>query len=276
MQTVTGHVDVRAALDLPVPVPTGDPGAGGIHWLRANVARFSSGADHQRRRALAAAELPRLQPVGEFRAAARARTEAVLLAAVGRDVEVMAEIAYLVPAQLLAGGDVPLSALAAVARCYQPHVSVQPAADRGVATLVEFFGGATDEVTAARIGLLVQAYDATAGLVGNAAVALLRQPGRPTGADTAAVVLETLRDDPPVRTTRRVDPGTGEVLSLELAGARLGFGAGAHACPGAELACAIAAGVLDGLAAARLVDVGYATEPGAALRVPVRLVVSLH
>ncbi|MFC5060071.1 isocitrate lyase/PEP mutase family protein [Saccharothrix xinjiangensis] len=101
----------------------------------------------------------------------------------------------------------------AVARCYHPHVPVEPGADGAVARLVAAFGGVWDEETANRIGLLVQACAATRALIAGA--------------------------EPPVPVTRRVAPG-GEVVEVDLRGAE--FGAGRHACPGREHALALAEG----------------------------------
>lgn len=68
---------------------------------------------------------------------------------------------------------------------------------------------APPEVRANLIGLLVQACDATAGLIGAAAHHLLPPLGGlpggvPGPAETGAMLAEVLRLDPPVRATRRV------------------------------------------------------------------------
>lgn len=62
------YADVRAALADPALVPElpaadGGPAGASVAWLRATVARFSSGEAHRRRRALVEAELARLEPV---------------------------------------------------------------------------------------------------------------------------------------------------------------------------------------------------------------------
>ncbi len=141
-------------------------------------------------------------------------------------------------------------------------------------------------IAANAAGFLTQAFEASAGLIGNTLLALGRQPG--LGAAVAArpgllgtVMQEVLRFDPPVQNTRRfvaVDgivagqqmrAGDGILVLLAAAGRdpaanpkpqrfwpqrpapRLFcFGAGAHACPGARLAAMIAeAGVAALLAA---------------------------
>ncbi|MFF4582990.1 cytochrome P450 [Streptomyces sp. NPDC001373] len=125
------------------------------------------------------------------------------------------------------------------------------------------------------VGFLSQTYDATAGLIGNTLVALARGAGVP---DTGALVREVVRHDAPIQNTRRfaagafthagstVEPGQ-QVLVLLAAANRdpavnpdphtlspgrvnptvFTFGAGAHRCPGGELAAALATAVVDGL-----------------------------
>ncbi|HEX2885939.1 cytochrome P450 [Vineibacter terrae] len=138
--------------------------------------------------------------------------------------------------------------------------------------------GRADEaaVVANGIGFLSQAYEATAGLIGNTLVALARHhDARAQVAHDArhlrGVVWETLRADPPVQNTRRfvADDGVvagqqmrrGDAILVVLAAAgrdpaanaeparfdtarqdrRLfTFGAAVHACPGERIAAAIA------------------------------------
>ncbi|MFE1789448.1 cytochrome P450 [Streptomyces sp. NPDC059525] len=122
------------------------------------------------------------------------------------------------------------------------------------------------------IGFLSQTYDATAGLIGNTLVALARGAGTP---DTGALVREVVRYDAPVQNTRRfaaepfthagstVEPGQ-QLLVLLAAANRdpavnpdphvlstervnplvFTFGAGAHLCPGGELATVLATAVV--------------------------------
>jgi cytochrome P450 len=108
------------------------------------------------------------------------------------------------------------------------------------------------------VGFFSQAYDATAGLIGNAIVALVRNPERHAAlrADPGLMmqfVREVGESDPPVQNTRRFVAsetalaGTrlrpGEMLLLLLPG----FGSGPHACPGRSIAESIAAGCLEHL-----------------------------
>ena len=184
------------------PVPDSPPG--GVTWLRSSVARFSSGTAHRRRRALAVAALASVDP-GSLRLRAAERGDG--------PVEVLAEALGL-PADI--ADDVAL-----VAQSYQPHTTITEEADRAVARLVQACGGVADEATANRIGLLVQACDATKALVANTVAG---------------------RTDPPVPLTRRVAPD-GTLVEVDLAEAP--FGIGPHACPGREHALALAAGLVE-------------------------------
>ncbi len=138
-------------------------------------------------------------------------------------------------------------------------------------------------VVANGIGLLSQAYEATAGLIGNTLVALAfhRETLEQVRADPAAlgdVVREVLRHDPPIQNTRRFVSGSailagrqmeaGERILVVLAAANrdpsanpdpdrfdrlrrnrksFTFGVGAHACPSEALATTIARGGLEAL-----------------------------
>jgi cytochrome P450 len=123
-----------------------------------------------------------------------------------------------------------------VAQAYQPGTGDEARADPAVDRLVAIVGGGYDEPTAARIGVLVQAYEATAVLIE-------RSRHRP--------VDDVLRDDPPVPATRRqalvtttvgdITIEAGEVVQVRLAG-DLAFGAGPRRCPGRAHALALVAG----------------------------------
>ena len=143
-----------------------------------------------------------------------------------------------------------------------------------------------DSVVANGIGFLSQAYEATAGLIGNALLALAadtelrrRLSGEP--ALIESVLLEVLRYDPPIQNTRRfvaVDTivagqpmCAGDAILIVLAAANrdptvnpnpdrfdidrpnrhtFSFGAGAHACPGSTIAVTIARAGVEALLAA--------------------------
>jgi cytochrome P450 len=72
----------------------------------------------------------------------------------------------------------------------------------------------------------------------------------------AGGVATALRDDPPVRRTRRVRDG--DEVQIDLTS--VPFGAGPHRCPGSEHATAIANGVLDALRGWRIAP--GPVEPG--------------
>ena len=117
--------------------------------------------------------------------------------------------------------------------------------------------GTDDELEdgALRVQLLVQAFAATAALVEGAVLRAATTPA----ATTEEVLAVTLRDDPPVRLTRRVRPD-GDVVAVRLdgpdRGARTGdaartlaFGAGRRACPAERLAMAMAGAIVEELRA---------------------------
>ena len=106
-----------------------------------------------------------------------------------------------------------------------------------------------------RVQLLAQAFAATAALVEGA---VLRAATTPAAA-TDELLAVTLRDDPPVRLTRRVGPD-GDVVTVRFDGtdrhARTGdaartlaFGAGRRACPAERLAVAMAGAIVEELRA---------------------------
>jgi hypothetical protein len=96
---LTRYADVVAALADPalVPVPPPEPGQtpeaappGTAAWLRATFARFASGSAHRRRRALAEADLGRLDGIALRRAATRAAAGAAHSAGAPVDARLLA------------------------------------------------------------------------------------------------------------------------------------------------------------------------------------------
>ncbi|MFI6047302.1 hypothetical protein ACIA8C_37190 [Nocardia sp. NPDC051321] len=222
---ITDPDQVRAILiGAPVPAVPAVDAPVGLAWLRAHVPRFSTGAEHQRLRALVTAELDRLSPA-DLRERARA--------AHGPLPQVRAL------AEALGLQDISVDTVALVAAHYQPYEPDNPAADEAVEVLVAACGGVADDATAARICLLVQACAATGALVDNA-----RQSTTPGTAEQ--IIARTMDENPPLRSTRRVVAG--EVVELDMRHPGLGFGAGPHACPGRAHAIAIATGIIEGSA----------------------------
>jgi 2-methylisocitrate lyase-like PEP mutase family enzyme len=172
-------------------VPVQPPGDRGVAWLRGLVPRFAEGEAHRRRRAIADRILERINVERLRRPGAPV---ANLAEAIGLPREVVPDVAL-------------------VAACYQPHLPASAPGDEAVARLVAAAGGRWDEKTAVRIGLLVQAHDATRALIAG------RQP--------------------PVPATRRLTPDGSEVV-VDLAGQP--FGSGRHACPASTHAAALADG----------------------------------
>ncbi len=236
-------------------MPPAGPGVD-IAWLRATVARFSTGATHELRRALAGEDLDRLDPV-----TLRARAAAMTTHANPEGVPVDTLAAAL-------GAPDPLSGkVSTIAASYHPGTGSGPDADAAVRALVDTFGGTADERTAAKIGLLVQA-NTTGTLIRNALGAVA--DGARTD-DVPGLLAETLRYHPPVPLMRRVcvaealDIPAGTTVLLDIAAANrdpdvfaepdifdpsraeahLTFGAGLRPCPGRDLAFALATGVLE-------------------------------
>ncbi|WP_433319941.1 cytochrome P450 [Micromonospora sp. CA-269861] len=183
-------------------------------------------------------------------------------------------------------------------------------ADQAVAALLALAPEGPPAVLANLIGLLVQACDATAGLIGAAAHHLLPPAGPPAPATarTADLLAEVLRLDPPVRATRRVtvdavrlggrDLPAGSPVLLRFDAANrdpqafpepatfqpgrpgaglLTFGTGERGCPGDRHALALATGVFDVLRErCRRAPNSLRHEPHPTLRVPVTLEVSVR
>ncbi|MFE6867974.1 hypothetical protein ACFVFS_15585 [Kitasatospora sp. NPDC057692] len=266
-----------------VPPPAESGPVGGTAWLRATVARFSAGERHAARRAFVEADLAGLDP-DALRLAAAAGFEA--------DVRVRA-VRVLAQALGMAEPEAVARAVGVVARSYFVERPEDPEADAAVAWLLprmlpegsdgsagtampEAPDAGGTERAANRIGLLVQACDATAALVEHA---------RAAGAESGDPLAAALRRDPPVRTMRRravrptevggVSVPAGADVLLDIAAAQaerpdlppLTFGAPPRLCPGRTHALAVAAGILYGASAVAPVG-GEAGKPGAAEPAP--------
>jgi hypothetical protein len=186
---------------------------------RALMARFSSGQEHSRRRAYVEKLLATIKPD----AAQAMAAEAARRAATGT-----VEVAPLARAVI-------------------------------TAVLEELLGlpdepGTDPEIAANRAGIVLQARDATAGLVANA---LLHNTS----------LEEALRDHPPVVNTRRIVAG--QEIVVELRGRP--FGGQPRPCPGPEPALALAGGILEVLRTGELLPFGGGYEDWPNMRIPAGL-----
>jgi cytochrome P450 len=157
------------------------------------------------------------------------------------------------------------------------------------------------DVIVARIALMVQGCDATAGLIGNALHFLQDTGDAAAGWPTAAVLDEVLRYRPVLRASRRVAAkpasvngsqvlaGDRLICNIEVANAdpaatgavtlpSLTFGYGVRPCPGQPQALALATGVIEAVrdACAFLPGHDVECEPAQPLRIPQRLEVVLR
>ena len=278
-ELVSSDADVRAILADPAYVVPPAPEAsdiGTLAWLRAHVTRFCEGEAHDRRRALAEHEIAGLDPASLRQTAAELAAAELARRKHSDPFDVM-PLARRVPAAALASGlglaqaDIAAAVdamLAAVSGYLNPDLA-GPDADRSVAFLAKMFGPAEPEPLANRIGLLMQACDATAALIGNALIAAFAEDGT-----VAQIIARTLVDDPPTLRTRRLSPG-GELVVIDISGCT--FGAGRRPCPGADQATALVAGVLDAiLARCELADQPIDYLPSPNLRMPASLLVTLN
>ncbi|HET7462707.1 MAG TPA: cytochrome P450 [Longimicrobium sp.] len=288
----------------PVPGALDGTAAGDVF---ARLARMSDGARHLPRRAGAMVAIATLDPSRAESLAAQ-WTRALWTEHGGWRADAGFHLPVCVIATLLGAPESRLREVAAwttaFVRCAAPGADAAAVA-RGAdaaAKLMEVFGedeiagappmralasaltdaGEPDARTAAAnaIGLLFQSHDATAGLLGNAIVALGEHPQverevRASPALLPELIREVLRYDPPVQNTRRWvgedgvidgqpvragdpilvllaaanrDPAVGPAadrFQLRRSGCRgFSLGHGIHACPGGALAETIAAAAL--------------------------------
>lgn len=219
--TARRYADVLAVLaDSRFEVAGAGPGGppGTLPWLRGSVSRFANGGEHRQRRARAIAELRQLEP-GRLRRAATRRAAAVMTAAArpGERFDAMALLARRVPMAVMAAGlgmtcphDAADAAIT-IAAGYFPGSDPQAERLAGPATarLAGLLGPAGADVIVARIALMVQGCDATAGLIGMAL--RLLQDTQQACADwpTGAVLDQALWLTPVVRASLAHRPGGG-------------------------------------------------------------------
>jgi cytochrome P450 len=301
---VKGHAEVCSVLAdpryvVPPVEPAGAPGT--LSWLRATVARFCNGPDHDRRRALVEDQLAGIDP-SWLRLTVHERTVTELRAAAPGPVDLMARMARAIPVATLASAvgaredeaDAVAGSVVVIAAAYHASANMEQRllADGCVERLLPALGPGGPEEVANRIGLLVQACDATAGLIGNAVNVALRLP--PSCLErwpVPAIVAETLRHDPPVLNTRRQDDGIPVLVDLAAANcdpgvfdepyrfdpgrrdlAHLTFGYGLRPCPGDRHATALACGMVEAvLATCSLAEPQIAYHMFPNLRIPLHL-----
>ena len=278
--------------------PPGRP-AGDAGRLRARMARFSDGPDHARRRALTEALLPDVDAV---RQAAAERTEALL-----RDRTVpfdLMPLARTVPVAALAtalgvspaDSDRLVTLIGRLCDALSPSLTPpdpEPDADlvaRELVALLEPVGPWDAEQVAAVVGVLFQARDATAALIGAALLASTsdgdggRRLGWSSGRHDRTRRCSAPGGTPSTTSTLGgVTVPRGAEVWVMLAAAERGptsppatFGGGPHACPGSALALAIAGEVIAVTLASGLRPVPgqpVTYEPRPNLRVPARLMV---
>lgn len=275
------HAEVVTALAdpalVPVKPPEDSPADAGMRatsaWLRAHVARFAHGPVHARRRAFVEAEIARIDE-GRLR---RAAFEAARKAGAGADPRLVA-VRALAEALALPDPEAAAADTALVSGVY--FGGSDPAADAAVARLSAAYRDAgadtgDDEETANRISVLVQAFEATGTLVEHARRA--EAAGHvDVEVDVYALLLETLRHDPPVLAMRRVashatniagiDIAAGDLVTLDIAAANrdpevfdrpdefdvgrgefalLTYGSELRRCPGVRQSLGLAAAVLE-------------------------------
>lgn len=290
--------DVTAALASPaLSVALPDAPGGEASRLQARMARFSDGALHAHRRALLETVLP---DAHGLEAAAAGRTTALLGGRAAGRFDVM-PLARTIPVWTLSSalGVAParleevVTATSRLCDALAPSLRPGPADEDADLAAAELTGVLEplghEEHVAAGVGVLFQARDATAALIGGA---LLAEGAEPDG-DPGPRIERALRHEAPVQCTRRIAVADlvvggvpvprGAAVWVMLAAAKRSpsappatFGAGPHACPGAALAVALARGVIASLHANGWRPVpgqSVAYEPRPNLRLPARVLV---
>lgn len=261
MTTITDSTGARRVLADPrFLVPEADASPAPLGRFRADVSRFANGPVHDGRRRRLEAMLGELD-VERLAHAAAARTAAMVahagsnVALVARQVPVATiadELGFPAPDTL----PPPVAEVAAVYPSGLPSDSADDAVLRllDAATGPGHSRGSADAVL--RVQLLVQSYAATATLI-ETAMRRLDEDAHPAWVSTEDLVIAVLRDEPPVRTTKRIAPD-GAVVTVHLDGPEraippetgsvpLAFGASHRGCPAPRHAIAIAIAVIDEL-----------------------------
>lgn len=273
--------DVREALSCPglhIPPP---PGGGPLDRLRRAMARFSDGPEHERRRRAIEATIARLPAAALAERVAALAAEAI---ATGAPIDAAALSRAVLTAAFAdaLGPDLtaPIDDVAELSARLAPAVGRTRSDDDDVSALVaRVVGEPMAPSRVAAFSIVHQARDATAGLV---AAALLRHGDVEAAARLDAPVQLTTRragsgvrlggvDVPPaadvvvVLASASSDPAHADLFPLHPPT----FGAGPHACPGAELARTLAGAIVAAVQAvgARVTPTG-AYEARSNLRIP--------
>jgi cytochrome P450 len=223
----SSHADVCMVLetgDLGVPEAPAAHDVGTVAWLRASVSRFCNGPEHERRRATVTELLDTLD-------AAQLREDALRRADTDRDHRHVVA-ATLAAALGAADPDAVATAVMTLSPAYFSGAD-DPAADAATQRLTELLADDDPDTVVARITVLVQACDATAGLIASAT------SGEPPLRQMRRVALQdTVVAEQPIAAGERV------VCDIAAAGTDLTFGHGPRACPAEHHARALADGVL--------------------------------
>ena len=256
----------------PVPRAIAGSSAGAVFGA---LARMNEGAAHANARRTVSELLTRVDPQRVAQLTARLAQDPALPQAPTLNAWMFA-LPTSVVACLLGFREAELAPVSAwvaeFVQCLSPlsGAAQLEAASHAAAALMARFAALEPPGTAAAtlanlLGLLSQTHEATAGLIGNSIVALLRSPTllhslRRQPALAAELVAGTARTDPSVQNTRRfvarativagVALAPGDTLLLLLGAVTdrtLGFGHGRHACPGQAIALTIATAALQHL-----------------------------
>jgi len=250
------------------PVPAAIAGTP-LGEIFSRMARMTDGSRHAALRHVAVREIERLE-LDDLTAAARQCAQQLASELSSNGPNSLDSYLHAVPAKsiatILGVGDEPnaVSSVRDFARALSPASTAGDLA-KGITAadaLIAKLGSAHDwDATANRIALLFQTYDATAGLMGNALVRLAKSGEASVDAALAYVV----RYDAPAHNTRRFAAADtvvmdahvrmGDTILVLLAAANIDprgnrsytFGAGEHACAGAQIATSIARAGIEAL-----------------------------
>jgi cytochrome P450 len=291
VQAALTHSELRVRpLHEPVPAPLIGSKAGEIF---RRLVRMNDGAFHQRVKPALKTAVPVHFDVSHWAEVLERRLAPIEDAAALEAFACQLPVYTLASALGIAPDDLPelTTHVAAFVRCLSPGATAADIerADRAAVELLRGFeaaplidGVARDVATANALGLLLQAYEATAGLILNTVVALGRYPVA-RAAPLNAFIQEVARFDAPVQNTRRYaasaitlaghEVAPAEVVLVVLAAANrdrsvnshperfdparraarcFTFGVGTHGCVGERVAVSIAAAAIS-----RLLAVGF-------------------